>query len=103
MISHQFRFRMASASLFFAICISPAFADYQIRVCQGEDQANGCPVAADAMFGCYTSVNDIARTVCAITDPNTGIPKILNYSYIPQGQHGGGKCGYDWGLITCHQ
>jgi hypothetical protein len=75
-----------------------ASADQTIRICIGEDQANGCPVSKDAMFGCGTSIDVAASQVCATKD---GRKTVSPYRAIHQGSHDGGRCGYEWYLVTC--
>jgi hypothetical protein len=77
----------------------PAVADYSKRVCGGEDQANGCPVAKDIMLGCNPTEEQIAAAACTIV--SNGQRKILDYHIDRQGSHEGGKCGYAWYLVTC--
>jgi hypothetical protein len=84
-----------------AICLSGApiaLADH-FRVCFGEDQANGCPVAHDAMYGCGASIDDAASQICAVT--TNGKRTVAPYSFVRQGSHGGGRCGYDWYDLNC--
>ena len=76
-----------------------AHSEYRVRVCVGEDQANGCPVTHDAMFGCGTSFDEAAESVCTVT--SGGKKSVLPYSIIKQGSHSGGRCGYDWAQVTC--
>ena len=75
------------------------FADYKLRICIGEDQANGCPVAKDAMFGCGTTADHGAENVCTIT--KNGKKEVLSYRLVHEGSHSGGRCGYEWYLVTC--
>jgi hypothetical protein len=70
-----------------------AFADQTFRVCSGEDQANGCPVSKDVMFGCGVSPDQMATSVCAIT--SAGQKKVQDYRIVRQGSHDGGSCGYE--------
>ena len=69
------------------------------RVCFGEDQANGCPVGHDAMFGCGVSIDDAAQQLCAITQ--NGQKTVAPYNYVHQGSHSGGHCGYEWYSLNC--
>jgi hypothetical protein len=85
--------------LFLTLAETSAFADYTVRICIGEDQANGCPVSKDAMFSCGTSYDEAASLVCTITV--SGQKKVKPYRAIPQGTHEGGRCGYGWALVTC--
>ena len=85
-------------SLCLSTSINSAAAD-TIRVCFGEDQANGCPVNKDAMFGCGVSIDQAAEQVCAIT--RKGVKEVAPYNYIHQGSHEGGRCGYEWYSLTC--
>lgn len=76
-----------------------AFADYTKRVCGGEDQANGCPVATDIMLGCNPTIEEVGDAACTII--SNGQRKVLDYHVDRQGSHGGGSCGYAWYLVTC--
>lgn len=78
---------------------SPALADYSKRVCAGEDQANGCPVSHDIMFGCYPAPQQMGDAACSIYE--NGQKKTLPFHIDHQGSHSGGKCGYEWYLVTC--
>jgi hypothetical protein len=79
--------------------MNSSFANQTIRICIGEDQANGCPVSKDAMFGCGTTIDAAASQVCAIT--REGNKVISPYRVIHQGSHEGGRCGYEWYQVTC--
>ncbi|TCU17885.1 hypothetical protein EV132_1031 [Rhizobium sullae] len=81
--------------------VTPALADYKVRICTGEDQANGCPVSHDAMFGCGVSYDQAAEVVCTVTE--NAQKQVLPYTVLPQGTHSGGRCGYGWALVTCRQ
>jgi hypothetical protein len=76
-----------------------ARADYSKRVCGGEDQANGCPVATDIMLGCNPTEEQIGAAACTIV--SNGQKKVLDHHIERQGSHGGGRCGYAWYLVTC--
>jgi hypothetical protein len=78
--------------------IGLALAD-TFRVCMGEDQANGCPVSHDAMFGCGVSIDQAASQLCAITQ--NGQKTVAPYNYVHQGSHEGGRCGYEWYSLNC--
>jgi hypothetical protein len=82
-----------------SILPSAAFADH-FRVCMGENQANGCPVSHDAMFGCGVSIDDAANQLCAVT--TNGQKTVAPYNYVHQGSHGGNRCGYEWYDLNCH-
>lgn len=82
-----------------SILPSAAFADH-FRVCMGEDQANGCPVSHDAMFGCGVSIDAAANQLCAVT--TNGQKTVAPYNYVHQGSHSGGHCGYEWYDLNCH-
>ncbi|MBR1205868.1 MULTISPECIES: hypothetical protein [unclassified Bradyrhizobium] len=77
----------------------PASADYNKRVCGGEDQANGCPVSKDIMLGCNPTEDDAGNAACSYT--SNGQRKVFDYHADRQGSHEGGKCGYTWYLVTC--
>jgi hypothetical protein len=82
-----------------AIYTAPANADYNKRVCGGEDQANGCPVSKDIMLGCNPTPDDAGRAACSYT--RNGQTKVYDYHVDRQGSHDGGKCGYVWYQVTC--
>jgi hypothetical protein len=79
--------------------IGTASADQTVRVCIGEDQANGCPVSKDAMFGCGMSIDAAAGQVCTVT--RDGKKVVSPYRVMHQGSHDGGRCGYEWYQVTC--
>jgi hypothetical protein len=91
--------RISLIALFFGLVTVPAVADQAFRVCSGEDQANGCPVSKDVMFGCGVSPDQMATSVCTITD--NGQKKVQPYRIVRQGSHDGGQCGYEWYSVTC--
>jgi hypothetical protein len=92
--------KIGAAALIFAMAFVPAMAaERNVRVCMGEDQANGCPVSRDAMFGCGVSIDAAASQVCAIT--KNGQKTVSPYRYLHQGSHEGGRCGYEWYSVTC--
>src|SRR5437660_141142 len=70
----------------------------EFRVCIGEYE-DKCPVSKDAMFGCGTTFDQAATSLCAITVD--GQKKVSPYRVIPQGTHDGNRCGYSWGRIQC--
>jgi hypothetical protein len=82
------------------ICSAPAFADRDVRVCIGEDQANGCPVAHNAMYRCNTTIVDAAKAVCTVYNRN-GTQTVSPFRFVHQGSHEGGHCGYEWYVVTC--
>ena len=69
-----------------------------IRVCIGEYE-DKCPVSKQAFFGCGTTFDQAANSVCAITID--GQRKVSPYRVIKQGDHDGNRCGYTWGVIQC--
>lgn len=77
----------------------PASADYSKRVCGGQDQANGCPVAHDVMVGCNPTEEDAANAACAVI--KNGQKTVYPAQVIREGSHGGGSCGYTWYRVTC--
>jgi len=99
---------MKSLSMVAMLCVllqvspTPVYAidGWSVRVCFGEDQANGCPVSHDAMYGCGVSIDDVAPQICSVRV--NGKRKELPYSVVKQGAHSGGHCGYDWYQLTCH-
>jgi len=92
-------FSFSVIAIVYGLAGVPANADQTYRVCTGEDQANGCPVSKDAMFGCGTSPDQMAASVCTVTVD--GQKKVQPYRVLRQGSHDGGRCGYEWYAVTC--
>jgi len=76
-----------------------AYADYNKRVCGGEDQANGCPVSKDIMVGCNPTESQAGEAACSYWE--SGTKKVFPFHVDRQGSHEGGSCGYVWYGVTC--
>ncbi|NEJ95347.1 hypothetical protein ELI24_09870 [Rhizobium ruizarguesonis] len=76
-----------------------AAADINMRVCFGDEQPFGCPVSADAMFGCDRRPEDTFKEICSKIENGQRIQ--LPYRAAQQGNHSGGACGYSWYQLTC--
>jgi hypothetical protein len=99
---HRFKdscLTIAVFALLSTLSTERATADQTFRVCMGEDQANGCPVSKDAMFGCGVSPDAAAQSVCAVT--RDGQKTVPGYRTVHEGSHDGGRCGYEWYRVTC--
>jgi hypothetical protein len=81
------------------LSLTTASADFSRRVCGGEDQANGCPVAHDIMLGCNPTEVDAVNAACTVI--RNGERTVLDGHADRQGSHGGGRCGYVWYGVTC--
>lgn len=87
---------LLAAGVLFALA-QPASADaFTKRVCIGEEQS-GCPEVSDPalVFSCGTDPRDVAQIVCR----GDGVQRQNNV--LREGSRGGGRCGYEWYLITC--
>ncbi|KQW82036.1 hypothetical protein [Ensifer sp. Root127] len=76
-------------------------ADVKMRVCFGDDVVNGCPVSTDVMFSCGNENNATFQKICSRVE--NGKRVLLDFSVTRQGTHSGGKCGYAWFELTCHE
>jgi hypothetical protein len=74
-----------------------SLADKTHRICVGEKT---CPVNAESLYPCYTTVDSIAKQLCAVHKPD-GTVTVYPWTWQFQGQHEGDHCGYFWGNITC--
>jgi hypothetical protein len=90
---------LAAVAIFALIQSVPAGADYSKRVCGGQDQANGCPVAKDIMLGCNPTEAQVGDSACSYWE--NGTRKTFPFHAEHQGSHDGGSCGYEWWLVTC--
>jgi hypothetical protein len=77
--------------------VAQAMADTRHRICVGEKT---CPVTVESLYPCYTSIESIGNQICAVHLPD-GTTKVFPWSWQYQDQHGGNRCGYFWGIITC--
>lgn len=86
------------ASIIAAIVTMGTAAAGSYRVCIGDD-GNKCPVAHTAFFGCGTTADAAAVSLCTVTSGAT--KTVLPYQIVSQDWHDGGHCGYSWFEVNC--
>ena len=81
------------------LAIGSATADHRYEMCIGEVE-HDCGFSHQAMFGCGTTADDVARAVCSITNPD-GSKKYGPYRLILRGATSGDHCGYAGYFVDC--
>lgn len=63
-------------------------------LCKGFDES-GCPPDIHQLFGCETTQDEMAATICDVKRTRA------KYSIIKKGDHPGVQCPFTWFLVTC--
>jgi hypothetical protein len=94
----RIRINLTLATILAASSVNATAALAQsFRFCIGEKR---CPVSAQSLHPCGSSVDKIAEDYCTIR-LGGGQTKVLPHHLISEGSKGGHRCGYSWYVVTC--